>query len=279
MAHSSIRRFRHIALSSFLVALVSATLAHAKCNPDAEPDKSDIANARAAVAAHCPCTPIKLPGGYASCAVKQANLVLANKSCRAFIKGCALHSTCGKPGFVTCCRTTKKGTAKCEIKSSTTKCVPPKGGTACVASHASCCDACANGTCVGSTTTTSITTTTEPAPTTTSTEPPTTTSTEPSIPTTTEPPVPTTTTTLPLPTCSVKGAPCGSCVPNGNCLQACSAGCAFVCVVQYNPLTTCTQDSDCPVGSGAVCVAQPTQDCPTGCRLEPFPSICAVPCE
>lgn len=253
-------RFDRRLLVVFLV-LASAALADARCHPDAEPDRSDIAAARAAAATHCPCA--KLPGGYATCVGKQAKLVLKNKSCAAFVKGCAAHSTCGRPGAVTCCLRTRKGGARCEIKGSAVKCTPPKGGTACVGSAASCCDACAEGTCAPSTTTsTSVTSTTEPAG-----------------PTTTQPSVPTTTSTLPLPTCSTKGAACGtSCVPNGNCFNACSHGCALVCVVQYNPLTACSQDSDCPAGAGAVCVSQPTQSCPEGCTTSGISAMCAVPC-
>jgi hypothetical protein len=61
---------------------------------------------------------------------------------------CAARSTCGKPGFVTCCRTTAKGVTKCSIKHGAAKCTAPKHGGATVGTHASCCDACSGSTCL-----------------------------------------------------------------------------------------------------------------------------------
>jgi hypothetical protein len=77
-------------------------------------------------------------------AVKAAGIA---KSLSGTVKRCAARSTCGKAGFVTCCRTNKKGVTKCSIKHDAAKCKAPKGGSAHVGTHASCCDACTSPTC------------------------------------------------------------------------------------------------------------------------------------
>ena len=70
-----------------------------------------------------------------------------SKDCKRAVKDCAARSTCGKPGFVTCCRTRATGTTKCSTKSSAALCKPSKKGTACVEQRPSCCDACVSGGC------------------------------------------------------------------------------------------------------------------------------------
>src|SRR5882724_6396888 len=72
---------------------------------------------------------------------------------REYVK-CVAQSTCGRPGFVSCCRTSAKGVTKCSITAHATKCTAPKRGAACVQDVPSCCDACAAGSCPVSTTTT-----------------------------------------------------------------------------------------------------------------------------
>lgn len=66
-------------------------------------------------------------------------------------------SVCGRPGFVTCCRT-RHGATRCSIKRHASDCTsrPPASGTACVGTYASCCDACTTGGCATTTTTTSL---------------------------------------------------------------------------------------------------------------------------
>ncbi len=140
--------------------LLGAVMGHAACDPSTDPDKADIANARAAVAANCLCGTATIHGAYVSCAAQQANSVLANKSCAGFVKKCASRSTCGKPGFVTCCRTNSKGVTRCSVKSGPAKCVAPRGGSRCVGQFASCCDACTASGCAAPTTSSTTTTTT-----------------------------------------------------------------------------------------------------------------------
>ena len=123
--------------------------AYAKCDPTTDPDKTDIANARTAVATNCTCDPTGAVnhGQYVKCATEQAKATLVNQSCKGQVVRCAARSTCGKPGFVTCCRTNSKGVTKCSTKSSGDRCNPPKGGTACASTHSSCCDACTASGC------------------------------------------------------------------------------------------------------------------------------------
>jgi hypothetical protein len=127
-------------------AFFSAPRAYAKCDATGA-DAGDIATARAAVATNCDCAGAVNHGQYVKCATEQAKMTLVNQSCKGAVVKCAARSTCGKPGFVTCCRTTSKGTTKCSTKSRADRCSPPKGGSACVGVHASCCDACTTSGC------------------------------------------------------------------------------------------------------------------------------------
>jgi len=94
-------------------------------------------------------------GTYVSCISQQINdNTSLPKECRGQAKKCAAKSTCGKAGFVTCCRTKPRsdGTTatKCSIKRDAEHCTPPRGGTACAGTQSSCCDACLDGDCAGS---------------------------------------------------------------------------------------------------------------------------------
>src|SRR5690348_9803371 len=112
---SRARTFVLIALATFLVVVVGAALGRAACDPTTDPDKTDIANARSAVAANCDCATATSHGAYVSCAAQQASLTLVNKNCAGTVRRCAAHSTCGKPaGAVTCCVTKTNGT-KCKV--------------------------------------------------------------------------------------------------------------------------------------------------------------------
>jgi len=236
MVMSPLRRFVRPALAALLTLLVSAAPGHAACDPTKDPDKTDIANARAQIAAACDCAGATSHGFYVSCAVQKANTVLTNKSCEPFVKNCASSSTCGKPGFVTCCRTNANHLTKCSTKSDQAHCTPPKDGSACVGAFASCCDACtATGGCVTTTTTT------------------------------------TTTTTLPVPNCNNFGGPCGKC-GSGICFGApgdCSNGNRCVAGCPSGGCPTCVSDRDCAASPGTICVEVPVF---TGCGSFCFPA-------
>jgi hypothetical protein len=142
-----------VAVAAFLGVVMGAAPGHATCDPTTDPDKSDIANTRMYVAAFCDCAGARSHGAYVRCAVQHANLLLYNKSCAGAVKRCAAYSTCGKPaGAVTCCVTGTTGT-RCGVKRDAARCTAPAGTTACVGSHASCCDACGSTGCMTTTTT------------------------------------------------------------------------------------------------------------------------------
>ena len=124
--------------------------AYAKCDASDPVTAADIAAARAAVKLNCPCDGFKNHGQYVKCATGQAKGTLVNQSCTGAVVKCAARSTCGKPGFLACCRTSAKGVTKCSTKSSADRCKPQKGGSACVGSFSSCCDACTATGCASS---------------------------------------------------------------------------------------------------------------------------------
>ena len=145
------------ARSLVLVVLATARLSYAACG-DVPGDAANVAAARAAVDAGCPCAGATAHGAYVSC----ARGILAAHSglrpeCRSSLARCLSRSTCGRAGAVTCCRTRATGETRCGIKRSAAGCRPPQGGTACVGIFASCCDACESGGCFAGTTTTTTT--------------------------------------------------------------------------------------------------------------------------
>src|SRR5262245_35622619 len=130
------------------LVMLWAQRSDAKCDPVAA--AADIAAAQAA-AATCDCNGFPNHGQYVSCVALAVNgAALENRSCGGAVKKCAAKSTCGKPGFVTCGRTKANGVTKCSTKSSGDRCKAPKGGSACVSTFASCCDACTESGCAAS---------------------------------------------------------------------------------------------------------------------------------
>lgn len=136
-----------VGCAAIALAIGVAGEARAKCTDDAA-----VALARAQVAAICPCDGFANHGQYVKCARGVANMLadlgtLPN-NCKGSVVSCAARSTCGKPGFVTCCTTDRRGKTRCSIKKGADKCKAPKGGSACVGLLSSCCDACGTGGCV-----------------------------------------------------------------------------------------------------------------------------------
>ena len=127
-------------------------------------DAAALANTRAQVTAQCGCAGARNHATYVKCAAAAAKTAVKAgalpRACKGAVKRCAAKSTCGRRGFVTCCRTTSRGVQRCSIKPSPGACRPPKGGSACVGDVASCCDACGGATCPTVTTTTTPTGTT-----------------------------------------------------------------------------------------------------------------------
>src|SRR5262249_33594601 len=113
-------------------------------------DDEQVAAVRADAAATCDCATASTHGKYVSCVAHVVNDAVGSgnlrAACRSQITHCASRSTCGKPGAVTCCRTSAKGKASCSIRKSATSCRAPAGGTASVGTSPSCCDGCGGGT-------------------------------------------------------------------------------------------------------------------------------------
>jgi len=91
------------------------------------------------------CANTKDHGQYMGCVDKCANamakLGVLPHECKGAVMKCTAQSTCGRPGMASCCRTDAHGRTKCSIKK-IGKCKAPKGGSACMDMHKSCCDAC-----------------------------------------------------------------------------------------------------------------------------------------
>ncbi len=99
-----------IALSIGLTSTAEAARP-APCDPEILlPSGQCPADVGAAVAQCCPCDAPSFTnhGGYVRCVAHAANALrkagCLDDSARRSIKKCAARSTCGKPGFVTCCQ-------------------------------------------------------------------------------------------------------------------------------------------------------------------------------
>jgi hypothetical protein len=104
-----------------------------------------LATAMQAVAAVCPCDTAANHGQYVSCAVgvirQQLKSAALSWDCRRPVLSAVVHSTCGKPNFVTCCRTRGQAST-CSIRRTAAGCVATGG---CVGATTSCMDACTAG--------------------------------------------------------------------------------------------------------------------------------------
>lgn len=135
--------------SSFCLGFQDPTCVPAPCE-SADPCACDVAAARAAAAGACDCAAATDHGAYVACVSHSANAeVTAGRlapRCRGQVVRCASRSTCGKPGFSTCCRTNARGVTKCHIKRDG-RCRAPARGGACTGTKTSCCDACTPSGC------------------------------------------------------------------------------------------------------------------------------------
>ena len=148
-------------LLAIAALFASAGTAAAGCG-DNPGDAEAVAAARAQVEAECDCAGSPSHGAYVSCAAGVANEranaepALLPRYCKGAVKRCAARSTCGKPGFVTCCRTSSSGKTRCSTKRDGDHCVAPAGGSACTGAFSSCCDACTDGGCATPPTTSTL---------------------------------------------------------------------------------------------------------------------------
>jgi len=133
------------ALFAAALVLASAQVGWSRCGDDPG-DAGAVAAARVQVRANCGCHSVRKHRDYVACAVGISRQRVAAGSlparCRKVVKKCAAHSTCGKPGFVTCCL--GRDASHCQLKGDEAHCTA-KGGTPGMCD--SCCDACAPGGC------------------------------------------------------------------------------------------------------------------------------------
>ncbi len=117
------------------------------------PDAAAAAAIEASIEAQCHCHEATNHGAYVRCAAKVAKAAVKAgtlpRHCQGAVKSCASLSTCGKVGFITCCRTSAKGKTTCSLKSDAAHCTPTKHGVACVGVRPSCCNACTSSGCAG----------------------------------------------------------------------------------------------------------------------------------
>ena len=132
-------------LLAVALVLAPAVAGWSKCGDDPG-DAPAIAAARTQVMANCGCHSVRKHGDYVACAVGIARQRIAAGSlprhCQNAVKKCAARSTCGKPGFVTCCL--GGATSRCKLKRDEAHCAA-KGGTPGLCD--TCCDACTPGGC------------------------------------------------------------------------------------------------------------------------------------
>jgi len=158
---SSVRGLGVVGLLAAIVGLPAR--APALCT-----DTVSVCAARNKAEMQCPCASATNHGQYVRCVAGVAKGEVAAlrlpRNCKSSVIRCAARSTCGKPGFVTCCRTDSAGKTHCSIRRDATRCRLP----ATIGTKPSCCDACGPNPCPTTTTSTTSTTSTVVTTTTTS---------------------------------------------------------------------------------------------------------------
>jgi hypothetical protein len=110
----------------FLCSVVNAAVCFgaARCG-DASGDAADIAAARAQVDTACVCGAASSRSAYQRCVsgvlAQRTATGLLRRQCAGSVRRCASKSVCGRPGAVTCCRSTH-GQPICSIRSSAASC-------------------------------------------------------------------------------------------------------------------------------------------------------------
>src|SRR5947207_1673939 len=250
-------------LSAFVLLLGAAEASFAACG-DNPGDAEAVAATRAQIAQQCPCSGFNSHGAYQRCAARVTNQAVKagtlSKDCAEVVMSCAGNSTCGRSSAVTCCQTDATGATTCSVVSRPGACKAPSGGSACVGTQSSCCDACVSGGCAGGggTTTTTVATTTTTVATTTTTIATTTTTvatTTTTIATTTTSTTTTTTTstTTTSTTTSTTTTTVGTCAPivpsaaiaNTYRLNGTTGEKRCTTNSAANRFGTCTTDADC----------------------------------
>lgn len=153
-AHSARTAVVHRAAATWFAVAMSICLAagsvQARCG-DNPGDADAIAMVRADLDMQCPCAFAQSRSAYLSCSGNVIDAAVSDgtlpRECKSTVRRCQSKSTCGRPGSVTCCRTTARGTRRCAVKRSPSRCTAPRGGSACISDYASCCDSCGASGC------------------------------------------------------------------------------------------------------------------------------------
>jgi hypothetical protein len=141
----SMRTLSGLVAGVTLLTLGLTTRARA-CGGDPN-DERAVINARMIADEQCAmqnkgCATAPNHGTYVSCVAAVTKSLVASKvlpkSCRGAVKKCAAHSTCGKPGFVTCCANTPKGPT-CRTRPDAAACAARGGTLASDPNNPSCC--------------------------------------------------------------------------------------------------------------------------------------------
>ena len=142
------RRSRPLLVAAVLL-LVGARRAPA-ADPIAAPDAAEhalVAAARAAAEAQCDCGAAQTHGAYLRCVSQTVKSLATGRLSKGGMHEameCAARSTCGRTGMATCCKTNRHGRMRCGVVHAG-KCAAPPGGSACVSSFSSACDAVEHG--------------------------------------------------------------------------------------------------------------------------------------
>ena len=142
------RRSRPLLVAAvlLLVGARRAPAADAIAAPDAA-EHALVAAARAAAEAQCDCGAAQTHGAYLRCVSQTVKSLATGRLSRGGMHEameCAARSTCGRTGMATCCKTNRHGRMRCGVVHAG-KCAAPAGGSACVSSFSSACDAVEHG--------------------------------------------------------------------------------------------------------------------------------------
>lgn len=123
-----------LAIVASIVACLIAGPAHAAC--DVVANATDLALARDAIDAACPCAAATKPGDHGQCArpVLAARIAggMLDKACKSEALKHATKSICGRPGAAVCCRVKSNGKTAHKIVKESGKCVSTSKLTSCV---------------------------------------------------------------------------------------------------------------------------------------------------
>jgi hypothetical protein len=134
--------------AAILLLLMADRARAAESSPRIDPaERTLVAATRTGAEAQCDCGTAPTHRAYLRCVSRAVKALAAGRLSKGGMHEamrCAARSTCGREGMATCCRTSRSARTRCAIVPAA-KCVAPPGGSACVSSFASWCDAVDQG--------------------------------------------------------------------------------------------------------------------------------------